>query len=288
MVKMGNAFYFMFVGIAAIYLVVLVLLLKNKSEKTVHKTLVILLFINFALHFIKQFFPPYSTNFPTSLRRSTFENICAVTTMLFPFIYLIKKQNVLHDYMFFIGVCGGLGALFFPTEALGHEVLTFDVLRFYFCHIHLVVVPLVAAILHVYSPKLKSFWAIPFLFLAQEAIICINEFVLIGLKLLDCEPSQLLDRTYRNTSMVFGMNPTFDGLKGLFDALVPSFFKTDAFHINGGVDFYFPVLWLTIPAIVFLPPVYIILSSPFWITELVKKRKTHNKILRNEYAKSRQ
>ncbi len=263
----------MYIAIAVVYFVLLFFLLRGKSQKTIHIVLTILLFVNMSTHFIKQFFEPYHSGWPTSWRRSTLENICAVSTVIFPFIYLFKKQNVLHDYVFFIGLCGGLGALFYPTEAIGHAPFAFDTIRFYFCHIHLVVVPLLAAVLHVYRPRLKMFWAIPLLFLVQEAIICLNEVILIKTGLVDSTWEQFLDRGVRNNSFVFGVIPDFDALKPFFDALTPKFLRTDAFNLNGGKDFYFPVLWLLIPAYVLLVPVYIILSSPFWIADLVNKRR---------------
>lgn len=270
----------MYIAIAVVYFLLLFFLLRGKSKKTIHTVLTIILFLNFSLHFIKQFFEPYKSNFPTSIRRSTVENICAVSTVFFPFIYLFKKQNVLHDYVFFIGLCGGFGALFYPTEALNFSPFTFDTIRFYICHINLVVIPLLAAVLSVYRPRLKKFWAIPLLFLVQEAIICLNEIFLMKVGLVDSTWKEFLDRGVRNNSFVFGVIPDFDVLKPLFDALTPKFLRTDAFHINGGTDFYFPVLWLIVPAFVFLTPVYIILSAPFWITDLVRKKREKRQTLK--------
>lgn len=276
-VKVGNGFYFMYIIIAVIYFVSLYLILRKRSEKTQRVVLVIILFLNFALHFLKQAFVPYINNFPSSLRKSTLENICAVSTVFFPFIFLIKKQNILHDYMYFIGFCGGLGALLYPTEALNEFPFAFDVLRFYFCHINLIVVPLTAAMLGINRPRLKKFWAIPILFLAQEAIICLNEIFLIKIGFVKSTWSEFLDRKIRNNSFVFGLTPEFDFLSFLFDPLVPFFFKTDVFHINGGTPFYFPVLWFIVPSFVYLIPVYIIASSPFWIYDFAKKKILHKK-----------
>ncbi len=273
--KVGNEFYFMYIGIAIVYIAVLWLVLRKRSRKTVHTVLLILLFLNFSLHFIKQAFVPYVNNHPESWRRSTVENICAVSTVFFPFIYLINKQNVLHDFVFFIGVCGGLAAIGYPTEAIGKSPFVFDVIRFYICHINLISIPLLAAILGVYRPRLSRFWAIPLLFLVWETLICLNEFFLISVGAVKAQYSDLLDAGFRNSSFVFGVRPDFVWAAKLFDPLVPEFLRTDAFGINGGVPFYFPVLWLVVPAFVYLIPVYVFLSSPFWISKLVKKsRKT--------------
>ena len=276
-VVLGNGFYFMYIGFAIIYFVALFLILRKKSEKTIRIVLISLLFLNFALHFLKQAFPPYINNMPKALEDSTLVNICAVSTFFFPFAYLIKKHTILHDYVFFIGMLGGVLAVFYPTEALGEFAFSFDVIRFYFCHATLFVVPLVAAITGLYSPRLKSFWAIPLLFLAQSAIICLNEIFLIKVGLVNANLSDLLNKEFRNYSFVFGLKDDFSAFAFLFDPLVPFFFKTDAFHINGGTPFYFPVLWQIVPAFLYLIPIYIIISSPFWIYTCVKKAKSNKK-----------
>ena len=114
-----------------------------------------------------------------------------------------------------------------------------------------------------------------FVVLVWETLICLNEFFLISVGAVKAQYSDLLDAGFRNSSFVFGVRPDFVWAAKLFDPLVPEFLRTDAFGINGGVPFYFPVLWLVVPAFVYLIPVYVFLSSPFWISKLVKKsRKT--------------
>ncbi len=272
-VEVGNRFYFMYLGIALAVFVILLLILRKTSKKTARLVLILILFANLALHFLKQTFEPFASHFPNMLTESTLQNICAVSTVVCPFIYLIKKQNILHDYMFFICGCGGLAGLVYPTEAIGEAAFMPNIIRFYFCHASLVIVVVLAAVLGIYRPRLKSFWAVPLLFLAQETIIALNECFLIKVGLLKCDYSRLLDRGFRNQSFAFGLRPDFDWGWPLFKPFVPKFLTTDAFHINGGKPFYFPVLWMTIPAIVYLIPLYVIVSSPFWIYDLIKRKK---------------
>ena len=272
-VKVGNGFYFLYIGIAAILLLSLVLLLRKRSRKTVRTVLLVLLFANLALHYLKQAFPPYIKEFPLSLRMSAMQNLCAVSTILFPFIYLFKKQNILHDYAFFIGVVGGAAALFYPTEALGKLPFAFDTIRFYLCHTILFAVPMTAAVLGVYRPRLKRFWAIPLLFLGWQAIICANDCFLVAVGLVKGEFSDLLNPGFHNSSFTFGVRPDFAWAAKVFDPLVPWFLRTDAFGLNGGVAFYFPVLWLIGPSFVFLIPIYLLVSSPFWISKAVKRKR---------------
>lgn len=271
-IKVGNGYYFMYIGIAAAYILALSFILRGRSLKCKRAVLLVILFANFSLHFLKLAFPPYVNDLPHSIKRSTMENICAVSTVFFPFIFLIKKHNVLHDFMYFIGFCGGLAALCFPTEAINKPPFAFDTVRFYFCHINLLAAPLLAAISGVYRPRLKSFWAIPLLFLLWETIICLDEFCLMWAGVIKGEFTDFFNPAFSNSSFQFGVAPSFAWAAKILDPFVPPFFKTDAFGLNGGKDFYFPVLWLIGPAFVYLIPVYIIISSPFFLAERLKRR----------------
>lgn len=272
-IRVGNSFYFVYQCFALAYVLALVLILQNRSRKVAHAVLLTILLLNFALHFLKLAFEPYASGMPGSSVHSTAENICAVSTIFFPFIFLIKKQNVLHDFAYFIGLCGGLGALAYPTEAIGDPPFAFDTIRFYFCHINLMAVPLASAIIGLYRPRLAAFWTIPLAFIGWQTIICLNEFFVTGVGLVNADFSDLLNAGFRNHSFTFGVRPDFAWSKEIFDPLTPWFFKTDAFNINGGAPFYFPVLWMTVPAFVFLIPLYVILSSPFLICEIVEKKR---------------
>lgn len=263
MVQIGNFYYFFFIGIATGVITGLYFLLRNRSRKVQYNTLCVILFLNLGLHFIKLLFPPYRYEFPQSWEKITFINICAASTLLFPFIFLIKKHTVLHDYMYFIGFCGGFGALILPTEAIGKSPFVFDVIRFYLCHMTLISVPLLAAMLNVYRPRLEKAYAIPLLFLAHETIIFINEIILVSSGLIECTTAEFFDRAFRNSSFIFGPLPEADGIAGIITILVPRVFTQDLFGINGGVGFYWPIVWLVIPALIYLPLAYIILAAPF-------------------------
>ena len=272
-VKMANGYYFLYWGIAAVYLMALIIALHRASRKTARIVLLVLLFLNFLLHYLKQAFPPYVYEFPKSLRMSAMQNLCAVSTVLFPFIFLIKKHNILHDFMFFMGVTGGLAALAYPTEALNMPPFAFDTVRFYICHMTLAVVPLAAAVLGIHRPRLSRFWAIPLMFLVWEAIICLNDFFLVWVGLVEGEFSDLFNAGFHNSSFTFGVRPDFAWATEILHPFVPRFLRTDYFNLNGGKPFYFPVLWLTGPAFVYLIPIYAVISSPFALADYIKRRK---------------
>lgn len=192
--------------------------------------------------------------------------------MLFPFLYLFRKQNAWHDFAFFIGVLGGLGAIFYPIPVGGYA-FSFDTIRFYVCHITIFAVPTAAAVLGVYRPRLSRFWAIPLLFLVWETIIFFNELILLGAGLVNAKFADLLDPAFRNSGFVFGVNSDFAWAHKLLDPLVPNIFKMDAFRLNGGKPFFFPVLWMLVPGLIYIPMIYAVISSPFWACSLVKKRR---------------
>ena len=281
-IKVGNLYYFIYIILAVVYALVLFLCLKKCKKNTQHTVLLVILFLNFGLHFLKLAFEPYRSGLPGTIRKVTFENICAVSTLLFPFIFIKKKQTVLHDYMFFIGVCGGLGALLFPTEAIGKLPFVFDTIRFYFCHINLIAIPVVAAALGLYRPRIKKFWTIPLLFMAHLLIIFINELVLMRIGWVEGDFSTFLDRNYRNNSFIFGLTSDFDAVGFLIEPLVPWFFKADILNINNGVPFYTPIVWMIIPLWIYFPIVYAILTSPFWISDLIKRRKSKTNLKQKE------
>ena len=264
----------MFIFIAIDIMLILYFCLRNKSKKVQHTVLLIIAFLNFGLHFLKLAFPPYVNDLPNSAKGITFINICAGTTLLLPWIYLIKKQNVLHDYIFFMGCCGGIGALVYPSEALGDMPFTFDVLRFYFCHISILIVPMLAMLLGVYRPKIKNVWAVMMLWYAHLAIIMLNDFFLNGVGAYNMTTAELFSYDHRNSSFIYGPHPDLIPVYNvLLDPFIPSFLKTDIFGIMSGGPFWFPLLWMFIPMCIYLPLVYGILSSPVWIKELKAKRK---------------
>ncbi len=279
LVKVGNSFYFMYIGCAAAWVLLLFLILRKVPKTAAHAVLTVLLFCNFALHFIKQAFPPYTED-PNGIIRSGLQNLCAVSTVFFPFIYLIRKQNILHDFVYFMGVCGGLAALVYPTEALNMPPFVFDTIRFYICHTLLLSVPFVAALLGIYRPRLRRFWAIPLMFLVWEGIICLYEFCLAGAGIVGDGIASLFDPGFRNSSFTFGVRPDFAWASAILDPFVPKFLRTDYFNVRGGQPFYFPVLWLTGPAIVILIPLYTVLTSPFWLYALGKRMRRRRALLK--------
>lgn len=273
MVKVGNGYYFLYIALTLVYFFALYFLLRKKSKKTQYIVILSLLIMNLALHFIRILFEPFRSNLEHYAHKLTPENLCAVSVFIFPIIFAIKKDNILHDYMFFIGFCSGFAALVYPTEAIGKAPFVFDTIRFYICHATILVAPLLSATL-IHKPKFKHFWAMPLLFFAHEFIIFLNEIILVKTGIIKNDLAGFLASDSRNNSFIFGPTPDLKTVGNILNLFVPPFMRQDIFGINGGVGFYFPILWMIGPTYVFFVPIYFILCLPSIIASKAKSRRS--------------
>lgn len=264
-IKIGNIAYIIELFIAISVVIVSYFMLKNKTKRFQYNYLLIWLFAGFVLHFLKQL---VYRDFG-QLHKSTAENICAVSTIVFPFIMLIKRKSVLHDFMFLIGIVGGLAGVLYPTEALGKSMFTFETIRFYFCHMSLFAVPLLLALLDLRRPNIKKWWLIPLCFLGYQVIILLNTALVTFTGMVTREGYTALDlflsRQYLNNSFTFGPTDDMGAVGEFIGNLALPFMKKDIFNLNNGDVFYWPVIWLLVPSYVLFVPFYLIFSLPFTI-----------------------
>ena len=267
-VTMGNLFYFLFILLGLMSTVGLLFLLNKKGDQTRHKVFLVLLFTAFSLHFLKLFFEPYASTFPISIRKSTFENVCAVSTLIFPFIYL-SKNKILKDYMLIFGIIGGLAAFIYPTEALpaiiedvtvNKYVFSFDVLRFYYAHFVIFSVPFMMGYYRVHEVPYRRIFLVPMTFIFILCVIFINEFIL--LKLGFVEPEIFFDVNIRNSSLIFGIPDNFKGIGILLDIFVFNFLKI---HPITHEPFYWPVMWIIVPVFIYVIILGFIITFSFRI-----------------------
>lgn len=260
--KLFNASYFIYLGFFFLVLFFSLFLLKGKNEAFKKRYISSLLFFSLVIHFMKLLFPPYVDD-QFAFRKITPENICAVSTLTFPFIFL-SNNKVLKDYMFYIGVISGSFAVILPLEAIGKEPFVFDVIRFYICHIIITVAPFLMVASNLHKLDYRRIFKVPICFLIVMAIILVNEIILIEIGLIDIadtpEGKGLLEiDRYRNFSLIFGPsieylvdnNITF--VEDFIDLFVPEFFRTIPFGELAGQKKYWPILWAVIPAFILIP-----------------------------------
>jgi len=259
-VEYFNFFYFLYIAFGLGLLLGLYFLLRNKSKTTSRIVLFGILLSNFSLHFLKLNFYPYQQWMPYAIRTITPENICSVSVLLFPWIFLSNKK-ILKDYMFYMGVASGLGATLIPVDAIGQHAFLFETMRFYVSHMLLWVVPLLMVLLKLHTLDYKRVLKIPLLVYVVLCIILVNEIILIGTGFVD--KSFLFSNDIRNSALIFGPLAEVEFLGVLFTALTPSVFLTVPVGANAGAAFYWPILWLVVPAFIYFSAVALLLSLPF-------------------------
>lgn len=262
-VELGSTGYFIGLVGFLVFTILIGLLLKNKSDDTKRKMLIVISFVGFALHFLKLLMPKYYDDLPLSLRKVTPENICAVSTILFPFI-LLSKNKYAKDYMFYMGVISGIASIALPLEAVGRSLEEIDVIRFYICHYLIFIVPFYMVFYGLHKLEFKRIFFFPISFMLVLALIVVNEVILMEMGFVDMRGNDFLNYNYRNSSFIFG--PT-DNLKKYSDKYidwaVPKPFKTVIIGKYKGSPKYTPILWLLVPSYVYLVPITMIIYFIF-------------------------
>lgn len=276
-VEVGNFYYYLYISIAITLTIGFIIFLKNKNDRIKHKVILFLLFSAFALHFLKLAFYPYHQMFPSIIRKSSFENICAISTLIFPFIYL-SKNKVLKDYMLIMGIAAGIAAYIYPTEAIldtfdsvyfgKKQAFSFDVIRFYYAHFVIFVVPFLMGYFKLHTFSFKRIMYFPLMVLSIFLIIFLNEILLIQLGWIDS--STIYDIDIRNSSFVFGIPEHYKKAAIIFDIFVFDFFKS---FPKEGANIYWPVVWFIIPAFIYGPILATIIAGPFKLIEKYRMKK---------------
>ena len=245
-IELFNFGYFLFIALAIGGVIGLYFLLRNKSQKTQKIVLACILFFNLALHFTKPLYAPYNTNPMYALESLWFINLCGTSVLFFPFIYL-SKSLAAKDYMFYFGVISGALSFLYPTEALGNDILSLDLFRFYICHWIILAIPLLMLLLKHHSLSYKRIWKMPLYLCAVMLFIMVSQVLQSELGIVSLRGDDITQVGYRNTSLIWG--PT-DGTAVAFSWLTPEFMKYIPYGEFAGTPKYWPFFWL-IPGALF-------------------------------------
>ena len=254
-VRIGNFYYFLFIFLL-FALVFFTLWLCHKFGKTFsYRFISIVLWANFALHFLKQFLPHIMNQWPVSLTDSALPNLCAVLIVAAPFIFHFGDVYT-KDYLYYIGVLSGLLVYFVPTGAMRTDLeaghYAFEVARFYLCHWPLVVCGLLMVEQGFHKLDWKRLWAIPFLFCGVLALITVDQILFGPLMKVPGYPHEWIgehgvlnrlnfESVYSNQSMQFGPQPGVDKMFGwLYPYLIPGLMT---YRVEGAI-YFTPVIWI--------------------------------------------
>ena len=244
----GTSSYFLYIAIMVALTAVLNLLFKKRSTATKTKVLFMLLLSAFALHFLKiVMVERYQSDLPQSWRYASLENICAVSVVVFPWIF-ISKSTRLKDYMVIVGTLSGLAAFLIPTEGLGKQPFEAGVIRFYYSHFIIFVVPFLMARWKIHRISLKRVFVLPFLVYGVMTLVLANEFVLNAIGIVDGSFELYRTAEYRNSAFVFGIPEILSDFKPFVYALTPKVFLSDPVT---GAAVHWPVIWAVVPLYIY-------------------------------------
>lgn len=244
--------------------IITVLFARKVKPEYVDKFIIILLFVNFALHFLKIFLPSYFTDLPYSIKKISPDNICAVSVIFFPFMYLWGGKYF-KDYMVYLGIISGFGVYLIPSSYNGFVIndveSLVEIARFYFCHMPLVIAPLAMISSGLHRLNHRRAFITPLLFLGVLTLVGLNEVFLKISGIINATWQDVFSNNYRNGAMVFGPMSVLDERLGGFYWLILPFFK----YTWPGTQsvYYVPVLWLALPAFIFMGSGFFLISL-FW------------------------
>jgi len=176
-IQMFNLWYWFWLILSIGSVIGLYFLLRKKSPTTQKAVLFIILIIGLLAHFLKCLYPPYSINTARRMSDVWFINICGANIGLFPFIF-ISKSNKAKDFMFYMGLLGGLVACLYPMEPMlktNQAAEMLDIIRFYFHHTMLWGVPLLMVIFKLHKLSYKRVLWCPVCLMGLFLFIMLNQ-----------------------------------------------------------------------------------------------------------------
>jgi len=253
-IKLFNFWYFIPIIFTIAFVIASYFIFRNKSNKVKKIFIAILLFSNLILHFLKFTFDPYASNISRYFRDVFFINICGVSVLIFPFIFLSDNKG-LKDFMFYQGLITGTLAILYPTEPINdHNIWIMDTIRFYYCHIVILIGPLLMVMLGLHKIDYKRIWKMPLYMMGVLLFVIVNQVLQSELGFISLRGDDMFNVDWKNTSLIWG--PT-DDIAKIFTWLTPDFMNVIPFGEYQGQAKYWPFFYL-VPGCIFY---YLIIPS---------------------------
>ena len=136
---------------------------KTKSERFKFWFLFSLIIFSWIVHFSRII---YSDNLRTY--QLFFTNLCGLSTLLYPFLYL-SKSKLAKDYMYYVGGFFAFLSLAYPYTVEGDPIFAYNSIRFFLAHLILIMVPVLLASWKIHIPNVKNLGYM-FLFVLMGAV----------------------------------------------------------------------------------------------------------------------
>ncbi len=219
-------------------------LLKNKEEKVKYWFLFSLTLLAWVIHFSRYFLDPEFKTY-----KLFFVDLCGFSTMIYPFIFLLKHK-VLKDYMYYLGAVFAFLSLAYPNTIEGDPLFVYNTIRFFFAHLILVMVPVLLVLWKMHTPNIKNLgWMFVFLMVGGIYNMALTSFFV----------ETGLQRSLTNYMGIWGQKDTI-----YYHALSFAPWLTYDKVVNGEiVKTAIPFFYIIPAAFIILMPSWVIMSLPF-------------------------
>lgn len=244
--------YFLWVIAAVVLFVIVFYGLRNKSEKFQHWFLFSLTVLAWIIHFSRWWLEPNLL-----IHEMFMKDLCGFSTLVYPF-FMLSKNKIFKDYMFFVGGFFALHSLLYPNNIEGDPIWVFNTIRFFFAHFILVSVPLLLVLWKAHIPNIKNLgYMVLFVLIGGIYNMALSAFfVEVGLS------DYLIN--------YMGLWGNSDSVYKYAEILAPFLRYT---VIENGIEISKPIpFFYMIPALlVFYVPIWILMALPF--VKKIKKEK---------------
>ncbi len=227
--------------------------LKNTSEKFKYWFLFSLTILAWGIHFSRYFFDPAFQTY-----KLFFVDLCGFSTMIYPFIFLLKHK-VLKDYMYYLGAVFAFLSLAYPNTIDGDPIFAYNTIRFFLAHLILVMVPVLLVTWKMHTPNIKNLgWMFILLMVGGIYNMALTSFfVEVGLYpvLINYMGIWGFDGSIYINALMFAPWLTYDKL-------------VDGEIIRAAI----PFVYIIPAAFIILMPSWVIMSLPFLDWDKIKKK----------------
>ncbi len=213
--------------------------LKKRSERAKKIAIGCIIGLNLFQHLFKFLVWPHMWGTGFALENTAY-NACAFLILFAPFA-VFGKNKLFRQYFAYVATCAGAVASLFPVWFVGKSLLTWEFVRFWFCHALLFLSGLLPALFGFVPFRWKDGWKFGLLFLLMLCLLLVNNVVF----LIACEgvTGDALYERLLVQSPLWLMGPSDEGnlAAKILSALTLPIFR------GGAGKPYTPILWYALP-----------------------------------------
>ncbi|MDE7158494.1 MAG: hypothetical protein K2N74_02870, partial [Clostridiales bacterium] len=169
----GSNAYIFYLLVSAVILAGIYLIFRKRSLQAKKWLLATLVLINVLQHLFKSFVYPHLYGMGFGLQNTAY-NVCAVLILLSPFT-LFGKDSFFKVFVAYAGTVAGTLSLLLPYWFIGQTIFTWEFLRFYVCHLLLLLTSALPLMWGIRRAGYRDFWKSGFALFFLLGIVLLND-----------------------------------------------------------------------------------------------------------------